>query len=89
MLTVKKCPWCGEELEIGNVRGYRSMYFLPMNQSRPPLLTDSSVKKHHILHLSRENANAGEWSGSEFIFPDAGVCRACQRVIIEYKAWDE
>ena len=72
-----KCPYCGNEMEKGELRSRGGLYFLPDGESLPKLYTKREMEKHNAIYLPPYLLDATE-------FPTAYHCRDCSKIIIEY-----
>ena len=74
-----KCPYCGAEMEKGELRSKGGVYFLPEGEGVPLLYTQSQMDKHRAVCLP---PYANSLTAAEY--PTAYVCRACSKLIVEY-----
>ena len=72
------CPYCGSDMEKGEIKSRGGMFFLPEGESIPKLYTKSEMKKYRAIHLPPYMLD------SKPEYPTAYVCRACSKIIIEY-----
>lgn len=73
-----KCPYCGRDMEHGEVRSRGGMFFLPEGESTPKLYTQSEMNKHRAIYLPPYMLDI------RAEYPTAYVCRACCKIIVEY-----
>ena len=72
------CPYCGNDMERGELRSRGEMFFLPEGESTPKLYTQSEMNKHRAIYLPPYMLDV------KAEFPTAYVCRACSKIIVEY-----
>ena len=82
MFRTLKCPYCGEEMEPGNIviaGTGRGMFYLPENEKLPMILTKQNVEKKEAVVLNGIYKTA-------FNEPKTSCyrCKTCQKIIIEY-----
>lgn len=72
------CPFCGEELVLGNVfaRGGAGMYWLPEEERMRFLVSNKSVEQHGGVVLVGVD-HIGTVSHTAY------ACPACKRIILE------
>lgn len=77
-----KCPYCGKEMEKGELRNRGFNYFLP--EGEKPLLLLSNFQKK----LEKRNAimlAPYPYGGGGEEYPAAYCCRECKKIILEYE----
>lgn len=76
------CPWCGDTLEAGTIRGRGGNFFLPEGASSPLWYTHASMRKKNAIMFPP--------SPYPFVFdwPSALVCRSCKKIIIPYECYE-
>lgn len=79
-MSVKKCPYCGGDLEEGKLMGRGGTFFLPDGQSVPLTYSKKAMAKRGAVLLPPEyySLEAPEW-------PAAYVCRGCKMMVIPFE----
>ena len=74
------CPYCGRELEQGTFHSRGGNYFLPNGEKTPSFYTEKATEKRKAILLPPD-----AFSAERPQYPDAYLCRACQKIIIPYE----
>lgn len=77
-----KCPYCGKEMEKGEIRNKGFNYFLPEGEKPVSFLVDAekAIEKRNGILLTLYPYGYG---GEEY--PAAYCCRECKKIILEYE----
>lgn len=73
-----KCPYCGNDMEIGKLRSKGGVFFLPDGERTPKLYTQKEMARHRAV------------SFPPFVldffpdYPNAYVCRSCKKLIMDF-----
>ena len=73
------CPYCGEPLEMGELRSRGGVYFLPENSMMPTFFMEGSMRKANAIPFPPFPL------GVERNFPKSYVCRKCHVFLMEYE----
>ena len=73
-----KCPYCGKEMEKGELRSRGGLFFLPEGEGLPKLYTKREMEKHNAVYLPPYLLDV------KAEFPTAYLCRDCSKIVIEY-----
>ena len=73
-----KCPYCGNDMEQGELRSRGGMFFLPEGEKTPKLYTKSQMKKNRAIYLPPHMLDI------KAEYPTGYVCRLCCKIIVEY-----
>lgn len=77
-MTGKKCPYCGSEMDRGELKSRGGVYFLPDGEKRPRLYTEEEMKKRNAVYLPPH------MTGDPAEYPTAYLCKACSLIMIDY-----
>ena len=77
-----KCPYCGKEMEKGEIRNKGFNYFLPEGEKPLLLLTNfqKKLKERNAILLAPY-----PYGGGGVEFPAAYCCRECKKIILEFE----
>ncbi len=79
-MNLKKCPYCGENLEEGTLRNRGGNFFLPIDEKPPLTYSKKAMEKRGAILLPPESYSleVPKW-------PAAFVCRRCKMMIIPFE----
>ena len=73
-----KCPYCGHEMEPGELRGEGHVYFLPLGEIEPIMFTESEMTKRRAISVEIDKRSI--WAEQ----PNAHTCRQCLKIIVDF-----
>ena len=79
-MMLRTCPYCGKELERGELRSRGGNYFLPECEVPPSLHSKKEMDKRRAVMLPPDPLAFGmpKW-------PNANLCRNCKLILIPYE----
>lgn len=78
-MDLKKCPYCGEKLEEGTLRGRGGNFFLPLDGKAPLTYSRKAMEKQGAVLLPPSNYSLYPKR------PTAFVCRGCKMILLPFE----
>ena len=73
------CPFCGREMEEGELRSRGGVFFLPEGEGLPKLYTSREMEKHRAVYLPPYALRV------KAEYPAARICRQCSKIVVDCK----